>query len=60
MERYLNPKRAAGIHFYYLKTALKIEKKSKNTKNCQYPQNGWKYRKFHKISANYIKVFTKE
>jgi len=45
------------------KTALKIEpKKCKNTINCQYLGNGWKYRKnFLKILRyGYSKVFYKE
>jgi len=35
---------------FTLKTALKI-KKNKNTKTCQYLENGWKYRKILEISV---------
>jgi len=51
MERYPSSKIAARMHFSTLKTALKMNKKCKNTKNCQYFGNGSKYHKLLKILA---------
>jgi len=51
MGRYPNPKLNAGTHFVAIKTALKIEQKCENTKNCQYFENGAKYRKIPKTSS---------
>jgi len=51
MERYPSPTLDARMHFSTLQTALKIEQKCKNTKNCQYLGNNWKYGKILKISA---------
>jgi len=53
MGRYPRPKLAARMHFFYLKKALKLEKKA-NMENCQYLENGRKYREKLKISAKVV------
>ena len=40
------------MHYFHLKNSVKIEQKNcKNTKNCQYLEDGWEHRKILKISV---------
>ena len=40
------------MHFFYLQNSVKNGTKNvKTRKNCQYLENGWKYRKILKISV---------
>jgi len=56
MQRYPNPKVVALMHFFYVKTTLKVERKCKNTKHCQYLGNGWKDCKTLKVPSARVEV----
>jgi len=51
MERYPSPKLAAQMQFFYLKTVLKLNKKCKTMKTCQYLEHSWKYGKILEVSV---------